>query len=58
MGTKYVRGTAAPTDFTITEGETSFFDIEKIYSEIEIGNVLNIDLRQDPGASHSFVSFS
>ena len=60
MGTKYIRDTPAPATATVVEGSTSSFQIDKIYSDIPIGNTLNIALRTDQTTSDTlgnFVSF-
>ena len=60
MGTKYIRDTPAPTTATVVEGSTSSFQIDKIYSEISIGNTLDIALRRDKTTIDTvgdFVSF-
>ena len=60
MGTKYIRDTPAPTTAIVLEGSTSSFQIDKIYSEIEIGNTLDIALRRDQTTIDTvgdFVSF-
>ena len=57
MGTKYKRETPASTTVTVEEGSTAFFEIDKIISEYEIGNILNIALRQETGFELDFVTF-
>lgn len=50
MGTKYVRDEPVPDTLTVLAGQSlNTLDILKIYSEIEIGTVLNIKLRQVAG---------
>ena len=58
MGTKYVRNTPAPTTATVIQGQTSSFVIENIVSDIAIGNILDINLRQDPNSPLAFVGFT
>ena len=53
MGTKYVRDTAlSQTVFTVEQGSTQYFYVEKIRSEMTIGNELSIHMRTSiPGVS-------
>ena len=56
MGTKYIRETPAPETVTLEEGSTASFQIDKICSELEIGNILNIALRQIEDSELAFAS--
>lgn len=51
FGTKYVRDTPAPATFTLSQGTTQTLSIEQIRSQLTIGNLLDIHLRQSTGAS-------
>ena len=58
MGTKYVRDELVTASVTTVEGVTATFDVQHIYSETPIGNILGINLRQKVGAELSFVTLS
>ena len=55
MGTKYVRATAVPTTQTMQENSTASLSIDKITSFYDIGNVLDIKLRQSAGSELPWV---
>ena len=42
---------------SVEENSTASFQIEKIYSEFEIGNILFISLRHAAGSELAFVTF-
>ena len=46
FGTKYVRDDSVPTSLTVTRGLVSTISVGKIYSVYQIGNTLDIKLRQ------------
>ena len=54
MGTRYVRDVEIPSEFIIETGQLESFEIAHIYSELFIGNELEINLRQV--SSHSFIT--
>ena len=50
MGTKYVRDEPVPDTLTVLAGQSlNTLDILKVYSEIKIGTILDIKLRQVAG---------
>ena len=58
MGTEYIRDTPPISAITITEGSDETIKIEKIYSKLYIGNILDIKHRQSPAHEKlSWVSF-
>ena len=59
LGTRYSRLTAAPSSIEIYANmDFATFTIAHISSELSIGNVLAISLRQKAGHEHSFVTFA
>ena len=57
MGTKYVRDSPVVETIEILQGETAQIDVLKIYSQISIGTLLDIDLRLGDVNQASFVTF-
>ena len=52
IGTRYVRdGDSLPAEITLTSGESQSFSLAHIYSEIEIGTRLAINVREKSGLS-------
>ena len=50
MGTKYVRDEPVPDTLTVLAGEPlNTLEVFRIYSEIEIGTIIDIKLRQSEG---------
>ena len=58
MGTKYVRAEPLPTSVEVSQGETTSVLIPHIYSEIEIGTEMAIDLRCANGTQLAFVTLT
>ena len=58
LGTRYSRATAAPSSIEIYANiGTATFTIAHISSELSIGNVLAISMRQKAGHELAFVTF-
>ena len=57
MGTYFVRDEVLPATLEVYQGETSTMTIPHIYSGIEIGTIMLIDLRHETGAEIPFVTF-
>ena len=58
MGTQYVREQTVPETLEITQEGLTTLTIPNIYSAFDIGNQLDINLRQVPGNELSYVSFT
>ena len=58
MGTKYVRDQTLSETIEIFKDKIHELTIPNIYSEISIGNLLDINLRQASGNELSFVTLS
>ena len=58
MGTRYVRNAVVPDTVDIKLGETKTYKLPHIYSEIEIGTTLRINLRQPTQSTLPFVTFN
>ena len=58
FGTRYSRQTQVPATLSIEYGTTLTLLVEKIQSELAIGNTLDIRLRQNSKGSHSWVYFT
>ena len=56
LGTRYIRDEPAPIEFELFAGESSTLTIAHIYSELPIGNTLDIKMRQSAGQELAFVS--
>ena len=57
MGTFFERDELLPASLEVYQGETTTLSIPHIYSGIEIGTKLAIDLRHKDGAELPFVTF-
>lgn len=58
LGTRYIRNTPAPDIVTVEQNEVKSVLIERIYSELPIGNTLDIKLRFQDGSELSFVTLN
>ena len=59
MGTRYVRDTPLASAIDLNfglEDESLSFDVEHIYSELEIGNDLEIQIREKEDSKLGFVN--
>ena len=56
LETKYLRETVVPSTTQVTQGDTFTLSVENIYSMYDIGNTLNIQLRQKSGAELDMVT--
>ena len=56
FGTKYVRDDPLPTTISVISGQTSTITVPSIYSYYQIGNTLDIKLREK--SDLGFISFS
>ena len=57
FGTRYIRDTPAPETLSLVLGDVKSILIESIYSELPIGNTLDIKLRQKAGNELDSVTF-
>lgn len=55
MGTRYVRSAPLAELKEVDSNSSTIIEVENIFSEEAIGNVLSIELRQKEGAELTFV---
>ena len=56
MGTRYIRDSQVPLALEVKAGATYSFEVEKLRSEFRIGNVIDVNLRQDSSHKLDWVS--
>ena len=57
FGTQYGRNSTVPASLEIAAGDAKTLEIEPIYAMLEIGNTLDIHLRQKVGSELPWVTF-